>query len=383
MERFFDLTLAGSADGQQPAGFTGQITANSFMKKEFGKKLVKEFIAKWDLTHVIDTSGAYIPGHGTPTVILFGRNVKSKSTTVRTVLGIKGEPGVPTDPAQGQVWAAIVNQVDCPGSESEFISAADSPRALLHCHPWSTGGGGAAELKTTIDGVESLPLGAKINVVGVFGMTNCDEVYVVDSDYFDRAKLPRTFSWHFISGEPVRDWMVERPTQAFFPYEAMRLASLKEFGEFNVRLWMLRIVLGSRATFAKLTYFQEGRPWWEWHQVSVERLSPARTITFPYVATHNQFVLESGKAVFNRHAPIIKLSPEATEEDHLRLLGLLNSSAACFWMKQVFHCKGSTVDARGARQTTVPFEDFYEFDGTKLKQFPVVEMADLTLVTAI
>jgi hypothetical protein len=60
-----------------------------------------------------------------------------------------------------------------------------------------------------------------------------------------------------------------------------------------------------------------------------------------------------------------------------------DSSAACFWMKQVFHCKGSTVDSRGARQTTVPFEDFYEFDGTKLKQFPVVEMFDLTLVTAI
>ena len=40
-------------------------------------------------------------------------------------------------------------------------------------------------------------------------------------------------------------------------------------------------------------------------------------------------------------------------------------------MKQVFHCKGSTVDSAGARQTTVPFEDFYEFDGTKLRQFPV------------
>ena len=52
-------------------------------------------------------------------------------------------------------------------------------------------------------------------------------------------------------------------------------------------------------------------------------------------------------------------------------------------MKQIFHCKGSTVDTRGARQTTVPFEDFYEFDGTKLKQFPVVEMPDLSLVTAI
>ena len=43
------------------------------MKREFGKKLIEEFFSQVDLTHVIDTSGAYIPGHGTPTVILFGR----------------------------------------------------------------------------------------------------------------------------------------------------------------------------------------------------------------------------------------------------------------------------------------------------------------------
>ena len=60
-------------DGR-PAGYVGQITANSFMKREFGKKLIEEFFPTVDLTHVIDTSGAYIPGHGTPTVILFGRN---------------------------------------------------------------------------------------------------------------------------------------------------------------------------------------------------------------------------------------------------------------------------------------------------------------------
>ena len=65
MERIFQLAVLG--------GFTGQITANSFMKREFGKKLIEEFFPKVDLTHVIDTSGAYIPGHGTPTVILFGR----------------------------------------------------------------------------------------------------------------------------------------------------------------------------------------------------------------------------------------------------------------------------------------------------------------------
>ncbi|MEZ6054810.1 MAG: BREX-2 system adenine-specific DNA-methyltransferase PglX, partial [Planctomycetaceae bacterium] len=65
MERIFGLGLF--------RGYTGQITSNSFMKRRFGKPLIEEFLAGVDLTHIIDTSGAYIPGHATPTVILFGR----------------------------------------------------------------------------------------------------------------------------------------------------------------------------------------------------------------------------------------------------------------------------------------------------------------------
>ena len=139
------------------AGFVGQITANSFMKREFGKKLIEEFFAGRDgtrgvdLTHVIDTAGAYIPGHGTPTVILFGRNRKSVAKTIRAVMGIRGEPSTPDDPARGLVWSAIVAQIDQPGSQSEFVSVADSSRELFHKHPWSIGGGGAAELKEQLE----------------------------------------------------------------------------------------------------------------------------------------------------------------------------------------------------------------------------------------
>ena len=58
------------------SGYVGHDYGQLFMKREFGKKLIEEFLPKIDLTHVIDTSGAYIPGHGTPTVILLGRNRK-------------------------------------------------------------------------------------------------------------------------------------------------------------------------------------------------------------------------------------------------------------------------------------------------------------------
>ena len=112
-ERFFELAVYGH-DGKS-AGYVGMITANSFMKREFGKKLIEEFFPRIDLTHVIDTSGAYIPGHGTPTVILFGRHHAPISHEVRAVLGIRGEPGTPDDPAQGQVWLSIVEHLDQSG----------------------------------------------------------------------------------------------------------------------------------------------------------------------------------------------------------------------------------------------------------------------------
>ena len=150
MERFFDLAVKGDGTPQQPAGFTGQITANSFMKREFGKKLIEEYFPRWDITHVIDAKDVYIPDYGTPTVILFGRNAPPIGSCLRAVLGIKGEPVAPPDPAKAAVWRAVVQQVDHPGSESEWISVLDSPRVNFHKHPWSIGGGGAAELKVEL-----------------------------------------------------------------------------------------------------------------------------------------------------------------------------------------------------------------------------------------
>ncbi len=94
------------------------------------------------------------------------------------------------------------------------------------------------------------------------------------------------------------------------------------------------------------------------------------SIAFAYVATHNHFVLDRGGKVFKQSAPVIKLPVDATEDDHLQLLGLLNSSRRLLldeaglprqgkrrgWRR---HCESSHGNA------------FRQFDGTKLKQFPV------------
>ena len=139
-ERFFELAV--TADLGRSAGFVGLITTNSFMKREFGSKLIEQVLPRLDLTHVIDTSGAYIPGHGTPTVILLGRHRPPVSNDVRTVMGIKGEPSIPADPVHGLVWSAIVGQIDQADSESNFVSVSDTRRTTFAKHPWSIGGGG-------------------------------------------------------------------------------------------------------------------------------------------------------------------------------------------------------------------------------------------------
>jgi hypothetical protein len=126
-ERFFDLAVPGKGE----AGFVGMITANSFMKREFGKKLIEQRLPRYDLTHVIDTSGAYIPGHGTPTVILFGRDQKPSGSSIRSVLGVRGEPGPPREPANGQVWASITSLWTCrePRTTSSPLSTSIASRS--------------------------------------------------------------------------------------------------------------------------------------------------------------------------------------------------------------------------------------------------------------
>ncbi|MFD7919537.1 Eco57I restriction-modification methylase domain-containing protein [Streptomyces sp. NPDC059740] len=94
-----------------PGGFVAQLTSNSFMKREFGRRYVEEFLPRFDARWIIDTSGAYIPGHGTPTCILVHRARPPVGDTVTVIRGNAGEPRIPEDPARGLVWSAIEDAV--------------------------------------------------------------------------------------------------------------------------------------------------------------------------------------------------------------------------------------------------------------------------------
>jgi hypothetical protein len=367
-ERFFDLCLAPE-EGNHGAGYVGMITANSFMKREFGKKLIEEFFPKIDLTHVIDTSGAYIPGHGTPTVILFGRNRQPIEDSVRAVLGIRGEPTPPDDPAQGRVWRSIEDNVDRVGTATEFVSITEVPRSVFAKHPWSIGGGGAAELKETIEEASIRRLADVCDEIGFGVVTRADECFWVSTAAALRHGIPASQVKDMVTGDDVRDWGIFNPVAAIWPYDPSSLAASAHPATLRF-LWPYRPDLSERSAYGE-TQLGRGLTWFEYSMFFKDRYRRPRTIAFACIATHGQFVLDRESRLFNRHAPVIKLPAEASEDDHLGLLGLLNSSTACFWMKQVFHNKGSTVDQQGARQRTAPFEDFYEFAATGLEKFPL------------
>jgi hypothetical protein len=359
MQRVYDLACEG--------GFTGQITANSFMKREFGKRLIEEFFPIVDLTHVIDTSGAYIPGHGTPTVILFGRSRRPVASTIRTAMGIRGEPSTPEDPEHGQVWISVRKQIDQPGSEDAFISVADSPRENFQQHPWSIGGGGAAELKEQLD-THEVKMASLIDSIGFMAITGEDELFVLPQHVVRRWQLP---SRAFRIGDLIRDRRIEEGEEVIFPYDSstddFQALQPDKVPTLCKALWSHRSTAQARNMFGK-TVAEHGFRWFEYIQFIRDRVRAKYLITFAFVASHNHFVLDRGSKVFNRSAPVLKLLATAKEEDHIALLGLLNSSTACFWLKQVSHQK-QLVGGDGVRvesRAKVP----YEFTGPQIKGCP-------------
>ena len=247
-ERFFDLAHVPGPEAAEASGFVGMITANSFMKREFGKKLIEEFIPRWDLTHVVDTSGAYIPGHGTPTVILFGRHRRPVEGNVRAVMGIRGEPAIPHDPAKGLVWSAVVAQVDRPGSESVFVSASEVPRERFQKHPWSIGGGGAAELREQLTKMVPVTLGDMVSDIGCIAVTREDDCFRIGTGVARRHRVPEDHIRLLVAGEETRDWEIYRSVGSIWPYSPRTLETITE-GHMVKFLWPWRTQLASRVAF--------------------------------------------------------------------------------------------------------------------------------------
>ncbi len=370
-EKFWDLAVA--ANGPQRAGYVGMITANSFMKREFGSKVIEEFFPQVDLTHVLDTSGAYIPGHGTPTVILLGRNRRPVLPNVRAVLGIRGEPSTPAEPAQGQVWRSILDLIDQPGEQSAFVSATDVDRKTFAKHPWSIGGGGASELKERIEREAAKSLSAFVTDIGRTTVVGEDDIWTSSKSCLTRRNLA-DMAVEFIIGENVRDYSLHGDCWCIYPYLGLGGSVVEKMDHsLHLALWPYRRLLEGRTVFGK-TLKDRNEPYWVHLEHYTSKLKTPLSITFAEVATHNHFVLDRGGKVFKQTAPVIKLPATASEDDHLALLGLLTSSTACFWLKQVCFPKGGNSDSHGwALSADDPWDRPFQFNATNLQSFPLPE----------
>jgi hypothetical protein len=368
---FMALFFGLARDGER-AGWVGQITSNSFMKREFGTKLIEDFLARQDLRLVADTSGAYIPGHGTPTVIIVGRNQRSVAPTVRAVLGIRSEPGRPDDPAKGIVWTSIIEHVDDPGWDDGWVSIADLGRALLATHPWSLSGGGAISLLKAIEDASLTKLSDRDVTIGRTTHTGSDECFYRPRHAFATHGLLAE-AVPVVLGEDVRDYVINVTTWTLFPYTEQGEGRLPTDAYLRT-IWPLRAILASRVDYQQ-TLAERGLRWFDHSMFFAKRFRVPLSIAFAFVATHNQFALDSGGKVFKQTAPVIKLPDGATEDEHLALLGALNSSTACFWLKQNSHNKGRPgAEQAGADE---PWEHRYEFTATTLEDYPLPSMLPL------
>ncbi|MEU9822870.1 BREX-2 system adenine-specific DNA-methyltransferase PglX [Pseudonocardia alni] len=366
-QRIFDLANRPQDDGLG-AGYAGQITSNAFMKREFGKKLVEEFLPTVELNYVIDTSGVSMPGHSTPTVILIGRRAEpSRRDAVRAVMGVRGDPKQSDNSGRSLVWAAIKSQVEDAGSESEWISVADLARSTLERHPWSLTGGGAQALQQAIEAASHRTLSQFGAASGTGAVTREDDVFMVGRAVLDRLGVHKERRRELVPGDANRNWRISGAVDSLWPYSSQDYSSVEDQPTLRF-LWRYRTQLANRIAFGK-SQLERGKRWFEYSMFFADRYRIPLTIAFSFVATHNHFALERGSRVFIRTAPIIKLSSKASVDDHLGLLGVLNSSVACFWLKQVCHSKGNATASSGIPDQ--PWSWSIEVSGTKVDAFPL------------
>jgi len=265
---------------------------------------------------------------------------------VHAVLGIRGEPGRPGDPAKGVVWTSIIEHINESNWVDNWISVTDIDRTLLSTHPWTLGGGGSLQVLQSIEAASVVTARTHIGRAGFFGITGFDELALADRATFRRWGVHEEFTKVHVAGDEVRDWTISPSEDIWYPYNERHLLPPYEAGA-AVFLWPHRTHLGARKTFSGETYTESGRPWWSWHQLPDDAGLHTWVIAWSQVATHGHFAIGRKPWAFNSTATIMRLQQNATEDLHSGIAALLNSSTGCFWLKQHSQDKPSNGVKRG------------------------------------
>jgi hypothetical protein len=359
---FTKLFFALARDGERP-GWIGFIASNSFMKREFGSKLIENYLSHIDLRMVIDSEGAWIPGHnsdGTPTVIIIGRRRKPVTSTVRAVLS-KGrrETRAHGEEGKGPYWSALVEHIDDRHWDDDWLTVTDVDRTMLATHPWSLAGGGASDVRVHLESMPRRLVDLSADI-GMTVLTLEDDIFQISRDSAIRFGIME-YCVPLANGDDVRNYSISTDTVVLMPNNwdgSRRMLSLS----CRRYLWPWRTNLKNRLYFGRKPEQRKLR-WFDLGLYFSNRHKTPMSIAMAEVATHNHFVLDRGGKAFNRTAPAIKLPEGATEDEHLGLLGVLNSSAVCFWLRQVSKQKGGAADH--------PWLRTFQFNGTRVAECPI------------
>jgi len=368
IQRFFQLARAGD---DKTAGYVGLLAANSFTKREFGRRLIEEVLAhRVTVTQVVDTSGAFIPGHGTPTLVLFGRNRPSQeSDEVLVIAGRHGEPATPADPARGLVWQSILRHADTGAGSDRWTEAVTHPYETFRSFPWQLSGNTHTAVMQRLSGARQL--GDIVSRITYLSNIGADDIFMAPAQVWRRQNAEAERVVDVLTGSDVRDWTATATSSAFFPRDQdLGLVNIQDLPGHHRRLWPFRTLLGNRPDVSGRIFFASNRPWYDWHTISGHPCGTTPRIVFAWVATHPHFAaLESAAALPS--APIVELLPGASDVDRAVLMATLNSSTVCFWLKQVSHSKGISSIHRTTGNRGEPWEITYEFTPGRVRELPL------------
>jgi hypothetical protein len=343
-------------------GRLGLIVSNAFAKREFGKKLVEDFLPTVTVDEIVDCSGLSFPGHGTPTCIVFGRaEPPSETHTITVAATIKGD--LRTEPEDSSLWMSLRDNHGRVGYSDEWISVTARPKSEMAVHPWIFSGA-AKNLVERLSLIEGSKLETKCaEPIGAQFITGADDVFVLPLHVARRSGIPQQYIRLYGTGEDVRDWQVTPSAAIIFPYDknlaplveplpepiANRLAGFREH---------LENLIISGTTPKKDTNLK----WFEYRRLARAKLNVDLNVIFPQIAMYNHACICDHAVLFKEKAQAIALKDSISEDASHALAACLNSSAAAFWLKQVCFNKGPGKQGE---------HDRFEFSGNILGDYVV------------
>ena len=200
---FFDLSFGLL----RPGGQLGFIVSNAFAKREFGKPLIEDFFPTVDIQKIIDCSGLMFPGHGTPTCIVFGRNLKpAGNAPIRVTATLAGGGDLRTPPEESPLWQAIAAQHNNPGYADSRIIIADRPRGEMAKWPWNIDFSGA-DTKTAIDSSGASVLRDFLAAdIGFDAISAANDLFFLSGDVLRRLGIAKDGIKPLLVGELLRNY---------------------------------------------------------------------------------------------------------------------------------------------------------------------------------